>query len=78
MSINRDMLLLSYREYCTYYGAQLIQMGVNLEHIKIFEERLLTFGEWYKSSTGNDIADELKHIEDTKFMLINIPNHIED
>jgi hypothetical protein len=53
-------------------------MGVNLENIKIFEERLLTFGEWYKSSTGNDVEDELKHIENTKFMLINMPNHIEE
>jgi len=78
MIIDRDALLLLYREYCICYGAILIEMGANLEHIKTFEERLLTFGEWYKSSTGNNVEDELKHIENTKFMLINMPNHIED
>lgn len=77
MVIDRDSLLLKYREYCSYYGIQLLCMGVDLSNIQLFEERLLTFGEWYKSSTGNYVTGDLKNIENVKFMLINTPNHIE-
>ncbi len=78
MKIDRDNLLLEYRDYCSFYCRQLLLLGVDLHHIETYQKKLLTFGQWYESSRGKSITDELRHIENTKFMPINMPNYIED
>jgi hypothetical protein len=79
MKSDRDNLLLQYREYCYFYGLQLLLIGVNLDKIKTFQDKLWTFGEWYKKITGDDIKEEeLLLIKDCKFMIINTPTPIVD